>query len=137
MIKTEIEPTSNSNRSALPSFYLCSLQNHQNEVEIFDENLAHISTWLYPTYMINTISSDLRGKVNTLVSVLTYTAASLHSFIIFPILSSLMHLFPLVPFFLLLSYPLPPFSASHVLLPLCLSPSLSSSSPTLSCPWCL
>uniref|UniRef100_A0A8C7HY58 Utrophin n=1 Tax=Oncorhynchus kisutch TaxID=8019 RepID=A0A8C7HY58_ONCKI len=34
---------------ALPSFYLCSLQNHQNEVEIFDENLAHISTWLYQT----------------------------------------------------------------------------------------
>uniref|UniRef100_A0A8C7HZ85 Utrophin n=1 Tax=Oncorhynchus kisutch TaxID=8019 RepID=A0A8C7HZ85_ONCKI len=34
---------------SLPSFYLCSLQNHQNEVEIFDENLAHISTWLYQT----------------------------------------------------------------------------------------
>lgn len=25
------------------------LQSHQNEVEIFDENLAHISTWLYQT----------------------------------------------------------------------------------------
>lgn len=27
---------------------LC-VQSHQNEVEIFDENLAHISTWLYQT----------------------------------------------------------------------------------------
>lgn len=26
-----------------------SLQSHQNEVEIFDENVAHISTWLYQT----------------------------------------------------------------------------------------
>lgn len=25
------------------------MQSHQNEVEIFDENLAHISTWLYQT----------------------------------------------------------------------------------------
>lgn len=25
------------------------VQSHQNEVEIFDENLAHISTWLYQT----------------------------------------------------------------------------------------
>ena len=29
-------------------FSLC-VQSHQNEVEIFDENLAHISTWLYQT----------------------------------------------------------------------------------------
>lgn len=28
---------------------VCVLQNHQREVEIFDENLAHISTWLYQT----------------------------------------------------------------------------------------
>lgn len=28
--------------------FLCA-QSHQNEVEIFDENLAHISTWLYQT----------------------------------------------------------------------------------------
>lgn len=28
---------------------LVRLQSHQNEVEIFDENLAHISTWLYQT----------------------------------------------------------------------------------------
>lgn len=33
---------------ALTSFVLLP-QNHQNEVEIFDENLAHISTWLYQT----------------------------------------------------------------------------------------
>ena len=32
---------------SLSSFY--SDQSHQNEVEIFDENLAHISTWLYQT----------------------------------------------------------------------------------------
>uniref|UniRef100_A0A3Q3N7I1 Utrophin n=1 Tax=Mastacembelus armatus TaxID=205130 RepID=A0A3Q3N7I1_9TELE len=30
-----------------PLFF--SVQSHQNEVEIFDENLAHISTWLYQT----------------------------------------------------------------------------------------
>lgn len=30
-------------------FLLVCLQSHQNEVEIFDENLAHISTWLYQT----------------------------------------------------------------------------------------
>lgn len=32
-------------------FFVCVLcaQSHQNEVEIFDENLAHISTWLYQT----------------------------------------------------------------------------------------
>lgn len=29
-------------------FSVC-VQSHQNEVEIFDENLAHISTWLYQT----------------------------------------------------------------------------------------
>lgn len=29
--------------------YFVCLQSHQNEVEIFDENLAHISTWLYQT----------------------------------------------------------------------------------------
>uniref|UniRef100_A0A8C9RYM4 Utrophin n=1 Tax=Scleropages formosus TaxID=113540 RepID=A0A8C9RYM4_SCLFO len=29
--------------------WLSSVLNHQNEVEIFDENLAHISTWLYQT----------------------------------------------------------------------------------------
>lgn len=29
-------------------FVVC-VQSHQNEVEIFDENLAHISTWLYQT----------------------------------------------------------------------------------------
>lgn len=29
--------------------FTCVLQSHQNEVEIFDENLAHISTWLYQT----------------------------------------------------------------------------------------
>ncbi|XP_066556846.1 utrophin isoform X3 [Amia ocellicauda] len=28
---------------------LSAVLNHQNEVEIFDENLAHISTWLYQT----------------------------------------------------------------------------------------
>lgn len=28
---------------------LVRVQSHQNEVEIFDENLAHISTWLYQT----------------------------------------------------------------------------------------
>lgn len=28
---------------------LLCVQSHQNEVEIFDENLAHISTWLYQT----------------------------------------------------------------------------------------
>uniref|UniRef100_A0A4W5P6K1 Utrophin n=1 Tax=Hucho hucho TaxID=62062 RepID=A0A4W5P6K1_9TELE len=49
IIAPKTEPTSNLNRSALPSFYLCPLQSHQNEVEIFDENLAHISTWLYQT----------------------------------------------------------------------------------------
>ncbi|KAJ8270600.1 hypothetical protein GJAV_G00116950 [Gymnothorax javanicus] len=29
--------------------WLSAVLNHQNEVEIFDENLAHISTWLYQT----------------------------------------------------------------------------------------
>uniref|UniRef100_A0A8C7HQP1 Utrophin n=1 Tax=Oncorhynchus kisutch TaxID=8019 RepID=A0A8C7HQP1_ONCKI len=29
--------------------WLSTVLNHQNEVEIFDENLAHISTWLYQT----------------------------------------------------------------------------------------
>lgn len=29
-------------------FVVC-VQSHQSEVEIFDENLAHISTWLYQT----------------------------------------------------------------------------------------
>ncbi|KAL0967779.1 hypothetical protein UPYG_G00256790 [Umbra pygmaea] len=29
--------------------WLSSVLSHQNEVEIFDENLAHISTWLYQT----------------------------------------------------------------------------------------
>uniref|UniRef100_A0A8B9J9S4 Utrophin n=1 Tax=Astyanax mexicanus TaxID=7994 RepID=A0A8B9J9S4_ASTMX len=28
---------------------VCVLQNHQSEVEMFDENLAHISTWVYQT----------------------------------------------------------------------------------------
>lgn len=32
----------------LRCFFWC-VQSHQNEVEIFDENLAHISTWLYQT----------------------------------------------------------------------------------------
>ncbi len=30
-------------------FLVVCVQSHQNEVEIFDENLAHISTWLYQT----------------------------------------------------------------------------------------
>lgn len=29
--------------------FVLRLQSHQNEVEILDENLAHISTWLYQT----------------------------------------------------------------------------------------
>ena len=32
-----------------PLFFILCVQSHQNEVEIFDENLAHISTWLYQT----------------------------------------------------------------------------------------
>uniref|UniRef100_A0A673A4J4 Utrophin n=1 Tax=Sphaeramia orbicularis TaxID=375764 RepID=A0A673A4J4_9TELE len=38
----------NNNISHIVTF-LKNLFSHQNEVEIFDENLAHISTWLYQT----------------------------------------------------------------------------------------
>ena len=39
--------SSRTSRSLL--FFFVFVQSHQNEVEIFDENLAHISTWLYQT----------------------------------------------------------------------------------------
>uniref|UniRef100_A0A672HVP3 Utrophin n=1 Tax=Salarias fasciatus TaxID=181472 RepID=A0A672HVP3_SALFA len=43
-----------SHKESLVCFCFCvcvfaCVQSHQNEVEIFDENLAHISTWLYQT----------------------------------------------------------------------------------------
>lgn len=49
-IKQKMKKALQSFYTVIPFLYLLmATQSHQNEVEIFDENLAHISTWLYQT----------------------------------------------------------------------------------------
>lgn len=48
-IKQKMRGTAELLNSDSCLYLLMGTQSHQNEVEIFDENLAHISTWLYQT----------------------------------------------------------------------------------------